>query len=61
MGQGGMMNGENIERMRESMENGTWEEMRATCQDAWEKNQNSNGDTEPSSANRGGGSRNTAT
>ncbi|MHB9111389.1 MAG: hypothetical protein ACYC4D_01995 [Thermoleophilia bacterium] len=61
MGHGAMMNGENMEQMHEAMENGTWEEMRATCQQAWERNQDSNGDTQSSSATRGGGRRNTTT
>ncbi|MBI5870579.1 MAG: hypothetical protein HZB44_06435 [Actinobacteria bacterium] len=61
MGQGAMMNGENMDQMREAMENGTWEEMRATCQQAWERNQSSDDGTEPSSATRGGSTRNTAT
>lgn len=61
MGQGAMMNGENAERMRDAMENGTWEEMRATCQQAWERNQGSNGDSQPSSAASGNGPRNTIT
>lgn len=74
MGGGGMMNGEDMQKMHESMQssedmqkmhdsmqNGTIEEMRATCQDAWERNQNPEGDTQPSSATGGNGPRNTAT
>lgn len=61
MGQGSMMNGEDVQKMHDSMQNGSWEEMRSVCQDAWERNQNSDGGTQPSSAVRGNRQDNTIT
>lgn len=56
-----MQNSEDMQKMHDSMQNGTLEEMRAACQDAWERNQNANGDTQPSSATSSGAARTSTT
>lgn len=49
MGNGAIINSEDMQAAHQAMQNGDWNGMRDACQKAWEKNQGSNGQTQPSS------------
>lgn len=50
-GMGGMMNSDEMKAAHQAMQNGDWNAMSDACRKAWDRNQTSNGQNQPSSTN----------